>query len=345
MTVLVTGAGGFLGSDVTELLVAAGERTRVLIRPGERVIAPPGAELDVYVGDVADRAILEAALSGVERVLHCAARTGPWGAPAEYERTNVQGLDTLIRTALAARVQRLVHVSSATVHGIDVGGEADEGAPLRDEPNPYCRSKVAGERLIERLVREAGAPVTVVRPGWVYGPRDIGSFARIARMIETRRIVMAGAGHNHLPLIYVRDAARAVLLASVAAGAEGRAYLVVDDQLVTQRDYVEAIAAELGAPPPTRWIPYRAGVQLAAVAEGTARLLRTRRPPPVTRFGLKLLGGENRFVIDRARRELGFSPLVHLAEGVRRSAEWYRDAYHAPTPDREVGRNLEGAHA
>jgi nucleoside-diphosphate-sugar epimerase len=326
VTVLLTGAGGFLGSHVAHLLLERGERPRVLLRLGESVNGLADSDVDVYRGDLADRAELEVALSGVDRVLHCAARTGPWGPQAEYERTNVRGLETLVRAALAAGVKRLVHVSSITVHGNDVGGAADETAPLREEPNPYSRSKVAGERLLERMIREEGAPVTIVRPGWIYGPGDWASFGRLAAMIRSGRMLIVGSGENHLPLIYVSDAAAGVLLASEAGQAMGRSYLLVNDEPVTQRDFIGAIAAELNAPAPTRHLPYKLAVRLGAVAEALARLARRREPPPVMRYGLQLLGGENRFCIARAREELGFTPVVDLAEGVRRSVAWYRTA-------------------
>jgi 2-alkyl-3-oxoalkanoate reductase len=324
MTVLVTGAAGFLGGHVTDLLLASGERPRVLIRPGEGLSPSAQANVDVHRGDVGDRAALEPALRGVDRVLHCAARCGPWGPAAEYESTNVRALQTLVRAALDAGVRRLVHVSSITVHGNDVGGVADESAPLREEPNPYSRSKLAGERVLERMIRDDGAPVTIVRPGWIYGPRDRASFARVARMIDKGRMVMVGAGANHLPLIYVRDAAQGVLLASESRQAAAKAYLLINDESVTQRDYINAIAAELGAPAPKRRIPYRLGLMLGAGAESLGRLSHREQAPPVMRYGIQLLGGENRFTITRARRELGFAPQVDLAEGVRRSVEWYR---------------------
>jgi 2-alkyl-3-oxoalkanoate reductase len=324
MTVLVTGAAGFLGGHVTDLLLATGERPRVLIRPGDSLSASTPANVDVHKGDVGDRATLEPALQGVDRVLHCAARCGPWGPAAEYESTNVRALETLVRAARAAGVRRLVHVSSITVHGNDVQGAADETAPLREEPNPYSRSKVAGERLLERMIRDEGAPVTIVRPGWIYGPRDRASFARIARMIDKGRMVMVGGGANHLPLIYARDAARGVLLASETGQATGKTYLLINDESVTQRDYVNAIAAELGARAPKRRIPYRVGLMLGAGAESLGHLSHREQAPPVMRYGMQLLGGENRFTITRARRELGFAPQVDLAEGVRRSVEWYR---------------------
>jgi nucleoside-diphosphate-sugar epimerase len=330
MTVLVTGAAGFLGSHVTDLLLARGERPRALVRPGEDVASLAAADLDIYQADVGDSATLGPALQGVDRVFHCAARTGPWGPAAEYQRTNVRGLQTLVRTALDAGVGRLVHVSSITVHGNDVGGQADESAPLRAEPNPYSRSKVEGERLLEHMIQDEGAPVTIVRPGWIYGPRDTASFARFARMIETGRMIMVGSGENHLPLIYAQDAARGVLLAGEAGQAEGRSYLLVNDEPVTQREFLTAVATELGAPAPRWHIPYRLAVGLGAVAESLGRMSRRREPPPVMRYGLQLLGGENRFSISRARRELGFSPQVDLAEGVRRSVEWHRSHYRVP---------------
>lgn len=286
--------------------------------------------MDVCRADIGDRPALGLALDGVDCVIHCAARTGPWGPAAEYERTNVRGLEMLVRAAMAAGVRRFVHVSSITVHGNNVRGEASEDTPLRSEANPYSRSKVTGERLLRRMIREEGAPVTIVRPGWIYGPRDSASFARIARMIEQGRMVMVGSGENHLPLIYVGDAAQGALLAGEAERAEGRSYLLVNDEPVTQRDFITAIAAELGAPAPTRRIPYGLAMTLGAVSENLGHLARRRQPPPVMRYGLQLLGGENRFTIGRARHELGFTPLVGVAEGVRNSVGWYREAGQAP---------------
>src|ERR1700741_367481 len=184
MTVLVTGAAGFLGGHVTALLQSLGECPRVLVHPNDSLERLELANVKLHRGDVADPVALERAVSGVDCVLHCAVRIGPWGPSAEYERTNVHGLEALVRTAVAAGVKRIVHVSSITVHGNDLHGAGDESAPLREEPNPYSRSKVAGERLLARLIKEDGAPVTVVRPGWIYGPGDHASFARLAHRIE-----------------------------------------------------------------------------------------------------------------------------------------------------------------
>jgi nucleoside-diphosphate-sugar epimerase len=317
---------------VTSLLITRGRRPRALVRPGDDASGLARADADVVTADISDRAAIASALAGVDCVIHCAARTGPWGPAAEYERTNVRGLQAIVRAAMAADVRRFVHVSSITVHGNNVHGQADENSPLRVEHNPYSRSKVAGEKLLRRMIRDEGARVTIVRPGWIYGPRDTASFARIARMIDQGRMIVIGSGDNHLPLIYVRDAAEGVLLAGTAAKAEGRSYLLVNDEPVTQRDFIRTVAAELGAPMPTRRIPYGLAVMLGALSETAGHLTRRRQPPPVMRYGLQLLGGENRFSIGRATDELGFSPMTGLTEGVKYSVEWYRDAYRTPRP-------------
>jgi nucleoside-diphosphate-sugar epimerase len=322
-TYLVTGANGLLGSHLTEMLVGRGERPRALIRPGESPEPLDESRVDLRRGDMGDASSLRAAVSGVDVVLHCAARTGPWGDPAEYERTNVSGLRVLVDAALGAGVSRFVHVSSITVHGNDVGGSADENSQIRTEPNPYSRTKVAAERVLAGMIERDGAPISIVRPGWIYGPGDRASFGRFASMVEQRRMIVMGRGDNHVPLVYVDDVARGILLAAGSPRAAGRTYLLVNDEPVTQNEYLGAIARELGAPSPNRRLPYRLALLLGAAAETAWGVMGRPQAPPVTRFGIQLLGGENLFSIARARQELGFAPEVKLAEGVRRGVEWY----------------------
>jgi nucleoside-diphosphate-sugar epimerase len=253
----------------------------------------------------------------------------PWGPEIEYEQVNVRGPKILAEAAMAAGVQRFVHVSTIDVHGLVVGEGIDEMAPYGSERDPYCRSKIAGERALWQLIEERSAPVTIVRPGVIYGPRDTNSFGRFAKLVEQGKMALIGSGTNCLPLIYIRDVARAVVLASEAKQAVGRAYIVVNDEPVTQQDYFHAIAKELGVPPPRWHIPYRLALAAGATSEGVGHLTRRKQSPPLMRFGMIQLAGENRFVINRARSELGFSPQVNLAEGVHEGIAWYRSIHHA----------------
>src|SRR6266704_4894683 len=143
MKVLVTGAAGLLGSHVAELVLERGDAVRLLVRPGEDVSNLARAGAEICRGDLTDRLSLESAVNGVNLVLHCAARMGPWGPEVEYDLVNVRGPKILVEAAMAAGVRRIVHISSVTVHGVDVHGTADETAPLRGGADPYSRTKVA----------------------------------------------------------------------------------------------------------------------------------------------------------------------------------------------------------
>ena len=324
MKVLLTGATGFLGSHLLDLLLERGDDVRALVRPGEDIGQLPVGQVEVCRGDLADRVALAAAVKGRELVLHCAARTGPWGPQAEYELANIQGPEMLVNVSLEAGVQRIVHISSVTVHGVDVHGEIDETAPLCGGPDPYSQSKAAGELLLQRMIKDRGVPVTIVRPGLLYGPRDVGSFGRFVSLIEQGKMIVIGSGKNHMPLIYVTDVARGILLASAVEQAIGRAYLLVNDEPVTQERYFHTIATELGAPFPRRRIPYRLALGMGGLAEMAGHALHRQQPPPLTRFGVEVLGGENRIIVSRARSELGFVPQVNLEEGIRAGVAWYR---------------------
>jgi nucleoside-diphosphate-sugar epimerase len=324
MTVLVTGATGFIGGHLVDFLLGRDEPVRILTRPGEDVGPLAQGNVEVCRGDLNDWRSLAPAVRGVHRVLHCAARTGPWGPESEYAEVNVGGTQALLEAALEAGAKGFLHVSSIAVHGTNVNGSADETAPLQRGSDPYSRTKVEAERRLQRMIHQAGAPVTIVRPGLVYGPGDAASFGRFAKLIQQGRMPIIGSGNNHVPLIQVGDVVRGIVLAAENAQAVGRAYLLVNDEPVTQREYFAAIAAELGVPAPHVHVPYHVALALGATSEAVGHLFGMQNPPPVMRFGVKQIGGENRFIGDRARNELGFSAVVRLHEGVRESVVWYR---------------------
>ncbi len=333
MKVLVTGAAGFLGGHLVDLLVARGDEVRALVRPVEdagrlRSIS----SVEVVHGDLTGVASLQEAVQGVQRVYNVAARTGPWGMEENYWRVNVEGLADLVRVSMAAGVQRIVHTSSITVYGHHLHGIVTEADPFHAEDNPYSRSKIAGEKLLANLVKDDGAPVVIIRPGWIYGPRDNASFARFVALVESGKGFILGSGKNIVPVVYVRDVAQGLIKAG-DAGDEvlGQAYTIVNDQRVTQAQYLNTIADCLGVPHVSLHLPYTAMYVAGRAAELTWQALgrRNAAPPPVTTYGVTLLGGDQVFALDKARKELGYTPEYNLARGVAEGVKWYLGAQNA----------------
>jgi nucleoside-diphosphate-sugar epimerase len=327
MKALVTGAAGFVGGHLVEMLVERGDEVRALVRRGEDTsLLRALAGVEIVAGDLTDPGSLRAAVRDVRRVYSVAAMTGPWGPEDAYRAVNVQGLGDLIQAAMDAGVQRVVHTSSITVYGHHLHGVVTEDHPLRAEDNPYSRTKIAGERLISDLVGERGAPVVIVRPGWIYGSRDAASFARVLGFVESGKGLLMGAGDNIVPLVHVRDVAQGLIKAGdVDHFVAGRAYNIVDDRRVTQAEYLNTIADALQVPHVSRKLPllplYVAGRTAELLWQAAGR--RNAAPPPLTTYGVTLLGRDQRFSIDRARRELGYAPEFDVQRGVSEGVLWY----------------------
>ena len=329
MKVLVTGAAGFLGGHLVDMLLERGDEVRAMVRPVENATRLKSlAGIEVVHGDLTDAHSLRSAVKDMQRVYNVAARTGPWGLEKDYNAVNVWGVADLISAAMDAGVQRIVHTSSITVYGHHLHGIVTEDHPFSAEDNPYSRTKIASEKLITDMVKERGAPVVIVRPAWIYGPRDNASFGRFVSLVDNGKGFIIGSGTNVVPVVYVRDVAQGLIKAGDAGDSVvGRAYTLADDRRVTQSEYLNMIADFLEVPHIARHYPYSALFSAGRVAELLWQALGRRKssPPPVTTYGITLLGGNQEFSIDRARRELGYEPQYDYIRGLSEGVKWYLD--------------------
>jgi nucleoside-diphosphate-sugar epimerase len=345
---VITGATGLLGSHIAEQLAARGERVRALVRPASDTafLRRLGAEL--APGDLTDPATLPAAVAGADVVYHCAARVGEWGPWAAYQSQILDATRNLLDACRAAGVGRVLHVSSITVYGHP---RLHEERPItEDEPlgqhlwrwgDYYCRAKIGAEGLC----RQYPGALTIIRPSWIYGPRDRTTFPRVLKALESGRAALVGRGDNLLNIVYAADVADGAVRAAESPGAVGRAYNLSSEGEITQRQLLDWLTDALGRPRVRMRFPYRFAFWGGFLAELIGRAIRLRRPPHFTRYVVTLVGRPTRFSIERARKELGWAPRVSAAEGVRRTLEWYygradaaRPAVAAPSSPGEAGR-------
>ena len=253
-SILVTGAGGFVGLRLCARLAAAGHTVKAAVRRDSAALAAiaPAAHI-LRIGDIGPDTDWQAALAGVDMVVHLAARahvmrdhaSDPLG---EYRRVNVAGSERLARAAAAAGVSRLVYMSS-----IKVNGEATIDSPFResDVPAPldaYGRSKWEAEQALSRIAAETGLAVTVLRPPLIYGPGVKGNVARLLEWIERGLPLPLASIVNRRSLIYLENLVDATL-AVMRHPAPGRTYLVSDARDLSTPQLIRALARGLNKTP------------------------------------------------------------------------------------------------
>jgi 2-alkyl-3-oxoalkanoate reductase len=327
---LVTGATGLLGSHIVEQLVKRGRPVRALVRKSSNTAWLQGQGVEIVYGDVTDKASLAKAMEGIGCVYHSAARVGDWGRWEEFVAISIDGTRNVLDAVRQLKIKRLIHISSLSAYGHPnrEGQVVDESAPLGVNVNKwsyYTRAKVEAEKMVMEYYRRDKIPVTVIRPSWMYGPRDRATLPRMARMIRTGKIKLVGPGDNRLNVTYAGNVAEACILAADKPESIGQVYAACSDGDITQKQFVDLLAKELGCPPVTRSVPYAIARTAAFVLEVIGHAFKQKKPPMITRYAIWLYGRRTFFTAEKARRELGWKSTVGYEEGVKLSIAWLRE--------------------
>ena len=323
--ILITGATGFVGSAVLRALLAEGARARVLTRSASPRDNLQGLDCEILEGDITHRASVDAAMRGVRYVFHVAADYRLWAPQPEAVRhANVEGTRAVMEAALAAGAERIVYTSSvATLRAADAETVVDETQPLSeaDAVGAYKQSKVAAERLVERMVADQDLPAVIVNPSTPIGPRDIKPTPTGRVVVEAATGKIPAFLDTGLNLVHVDDVAAGHLQA-LRQGRLGERY-VLGGQNVSLREMLRAIAALTGRPAPTLSLPRRPLYPLAYAAEAIAQL--TGKAPLITRDALKMAAHHMFFSSAKAERELGYSARPY-GEALADALAWFAAA-------------------
>lgn len=322
---LITGATGFVGGYLAEACHQRQMSLRTIARPGSDTKRLEELGVQIYRGDLGDAALMRKAVFGADLVLHCAAKVGDWGPVDEYRAVNVEGLRNLLEACKGQPLERFVHLSSLGVYAARHHYGTDETEPLPgSHVDGYTQSKVEAEQLALRYERELGVPVVVLRPGFIYGPRDRTVLPRLIAGLKARQVRYIGGGDKAMNCIFIGNLVEAVFLAIHHRETVGQVYNLTDGERVTKRQFLEAVADGLDLPHPKWSVPLWAARLIARWQGVLARWHVPPVGPPVTQASLKFLGLNLDFSIEKARRELGYNPRYPFEEGMKQTMAWYR---------------------
>jgi nucleoside-diphosphate-sugar epimerase len=325
MKILVTGASGFIGCRLTELLsglghdlVATGRAETDVERARTERLRKIG--VTVREGSLLDDGFATSLTTGREVIIHLAAAQHEGNVPDSYFRDiNVAGTRKLIDAAAAARARRFVYGSTIGIYGSAANGELDENSAPRPE-NIYAQTKLEAERVVAQYADRI--ETCTARISETYGPGDF-RLLKLFRAIDRGAFVMLGSGENVRQVIHVDDLSMGLLLTAEHAAAVGETFVLAGRDVMTTRTMVAQIAGALGRRPP-RWRipvwPFRAA---AAVFEATLRPIGIQ--PPLTQRRLDFFTKSFVFSTAKYRRVLGFAPQISFPAGAATTAQWYRE--------------------
>jgi NAD dependent epimerase/dehydratase len=311
--VLVTGAGGFIGSQLTERLIKDGAQVKALVHYrgngswGWLDQSPVRNDLEVIAGNVADRDSVATAMKGTEVVFHLAALIGipySYHAAASYVRTNIEGTLNVLQVGRDTGVSRIVHTSTSEVYGTARSVPISEQHPLQGQ-SPYSATKIGADKLAEAFHLSFGTPVVTVRPFNTYGPRQ--SARAVIPTIITQCLagnaIRLGSLHPTRDLNFVEDTVDAFVRCGTVPDAVGRTINVGSGLEISVGDLAAKILSLLSSN--------------VKIESEESRV----RPPDSE---VERLLADNTL----AREILGWKPTVSLDEGLKRTADWLRGNQH-----------------
>ena len=323
--VVITGSTGKLGSVVTPLFLKSGFTVRAIVRDAYKArklysSAIKSGKLELVEADLQDsRAVnvvlISRACKGAQAVVHLAALVDATAPRKELYSANVVATKSLVEAARRAGVGKFVLCSSTSVYGTPRSTPASESTKF-SPIYAYGESKI----LAEEVVRSAGMPFVILRPGVIYGPAMAGQFNAMIRSISKGRAKVIGRGDNLLPFVHERDVARAFLLAVQNKGVVGD-FVIVDSKQVTQKQALEMVAKALGVPAPTKHVNVSIAKLLAGIHSLVSKLRGKR--PEFTPELVELTAAHRHFSTAKAAKLLGWQAKERIAPSLAEMvAQW-----------------------
>lgn len=315
MTTLITGASGFLGSAL-----AASSKGRVLAlgRDPQRCAATAErlgiavTPLDLAAPDAAEVLIRMAKAAGVQRIVHAAALSAPWGKPVAFHRANVMGTQTILQVAEAIGASRMVHISTPAVcFGFADQELVSEAMPLPPAVTPYAASK----RMAEDMALMAGC--VVLRPRGIYGAADRALIPRLVRAMRSGPLPLLRDGRAATDLTHIDDVVSSIWAALAVPKAQGRVFNISGGTALPICEVIGAIAARTASPARWRRVPMPLAMSVARAMELSAAF--TGKEPRITRYGLGFFAYRQTLDISQAKAVLGWQPKIGFDEGLART--------------------------
>jgi 2-alkyl-3-oxoalkanoate reductase len=323
MNILVTGGTGFTGSVLVKKLLELGHAVKTIdYKKGIMYDELQKFGADIILGSITDKKLVDEATAGAEIVFHVAAAFRELDVPdAHYFDVNVNGTRYVMAAAKKHAVKKVIYCSTQGVHGHVENPPGDENTKIAPA-DYYQQTKYEGELVVQEFIKE-GMKATIIRPTAIYGPGDPERFYMIFKRVKNGSFPMFGSGETFYHPVYVDNLVDSFILAMDLEKGNGETYIIADEKYFSLKELVTRVGKSMNVKTKINYYPIKPLIIAGHICEKICKPFGIA--PPIYPRRVDWYRQVRAFKIDKAKKELGYFPRIDIDEGLRRTAEWYKE--------------------
>ncbi len=322
--ILVTGANGFIGSNLVKRLIKDGHSVNSLVRKTSDLKFLDGVETKLFYGDINNLESLKTPMEEVEKVYHVAGLAADYGPFSLFEKVNFQGTKNVAQTACRANVKKFIYISTVAFHGF---GKANmtELSPVADNLIPYAKTKYMAENWLWKFNKESKMNITAVRPGNVFGINDHTFISKYIDAMLAGKFSEVNHGKSKTCPVFSENLIDIITLVGNSDKANGHAFVATDGLDIDWHTFNSKLAKRLNIKLPKTSIPYPVAYAVAKIYYGIHKSLGIKSEPFLTPYRINNGGKDYHFSIKKLQDFFDYKPKVDIDNSIKKTVEWYKN--------------------
>ena len=324
--ILVTGANGFIGSNLVKRLLDEGNLVRGLVRSTSDLSFLKGLNVELVFGDITDINSLRPAMKGIDKVYHVAGLAADWGPYKKFESINFHGTIKVAKTAEAYGVKKMIYISTVAFHGFGKTNMNEE-SPLGKNLIPYARTKFLAEQWLWEFSRTSKMKITAVRPGNVYGINDRTFISKYLDAMKSGKFAQIDHGKSKTCPIYVENLIDIITLVGNNDKADGEAFIATDGLDIDWNEFNTRLATAMNIKLKKISLPYHILKPLIILTEKIYKNILPKNEPFITFYRICNAGKDYHFSIGKLIHYFNYEPRISIEESIDKTVDWYLNLY------------------
>ncbi len=323
MNILVTGANGFIGSNLVKRLVSEGHTVKSLVRKTSDLSYLKGVSTEIVYGDIVNTDSLNAALQDVEQVFHVAGLAADWGPYELFYHINFVGTKNVAEAAANCGVSKMIYISTVAFHGFGKTNMT-ETSPIAKKLIPYAQTKYMAEQWLWHFQQQTNLKITAVRPGNVYGVNDRTFMLKYLEAMQTGKFMEINKGRSKTCPVFIDNLIDIITLVSRDDKANGQAFIATDGLDINWHTFNSKLADAMKLKLPKVSIPYSVAYSIAKIYYGIHKTLGLKSEPFLTPYRINNGGKDYHFSIRKLQEYFDYKPQTDLDTAIQKTVRWYK---------------------